>query len=358
MDLALHCNNLRCRRELTDAAIVTTCCHIFCENCSDESGLISARLGARNCPACGSSLNSPDDAIRASLNPSEDYKTSILSGLSPTIVMECASRAMSFFNYQAVQEITYQRSVTAQMTGKVHKLTKEITEIVREADEQLQVMGERLNAALNERQEIEQKHHKLIEDYRAKINKYNSLQKRHHTLNAQINTGAVEQAAAQSVDEMMIGASDIIMGPPQRPAQVHMSHNRSPSLVMNQRRSDGGRFGDTMGSGFKRALHNGRGSDGNNTTPIHQRQRPGLSPQNGRGFPTHHGMPNLGPNILQPTPVRQSLRGTDNNIPPGLSHSSQGMSAGLKMGKQTQNVPRSRGSAAGLRNFGSMLNMR
>jgi E3 ubiquitin-protein ligase CCNP1IP1 len=46
----------------------------------------------------------PDDAVVAQLNPSEDYKTSVLSGLTPTIIMECAGRALGFYSYQASQE--------------------------------------------------------------------------------------------------------------------------------------------------------------------------------------------------------------------------------------------------------------
>jgi E3 ubiquitin-protein ligase CCNP1IP1 len=46
----------------------------------------------------------PDDAVVAQLNPSEDYKTSVLSGLTPTVIMECAGRALGFYSYQASQE--------------------------------------------------------------------------------------------------------------------------------------------------------------------------------------------------------------------------------------------------------------
>jgi E3 ubiquitin-protein ligase CCNP1IP1 len=45
-----------------------------------------------------------DDAVITQLDPSEDYKTSVLSGFTPTVVVECASRALSFYNYQAVHE--------------------------------------------------------------------------------------------------------------------------------------------------------------------------------------------------------------------------------------------------------------
>jgi E3 ubiquitin-protein ligase CCNP1IP1 len=55
--------------------------------------------------ACNGDLSKPDDAVIAVLDPSEDYKTSVLSGLSPNIIMECAGRALSFWAYQTTQEM-------------------------------------------------------------------------------------------------------------------------------------------------------------------------------------------------------------------------------------------------------------
>jgi E3 ubiquitin-protein ligase CCNP1IP1 len=39
------------------------------------------------------------------LNPTEDYKTSVLSGLDPNTIMECAGRALLFWSYQTNQEM-------------------------------------------------------------------------------------------------------------------------------------------------------------------------------------------------------------------------------------------------------------
>ncbi len=106
MDNMLRCNTLKCRKELRDQALVTTCSHIFCTDCAAGLGLIGQRHEHRNpCPACGSHLTNPDDAVISNLNPSEDYKTSVLSGLSPNVIIECASRALSFWAYQASQEV-------------------------------------------------------------------------------------------------------------------------------------------------------------------------------------------------------------------------------------------------------------
>lgn len=57
------------------------------------------------CLACNGNLSNPDDAVVSVLNPSEDYKTSVLSGLGPNIIMECAGRALSFWAYQTTQEM-------------------------------------------------------------------------------------------------------------------------------------------------------------------------------------------------------------------------------------------------------------
>jgi E3 ubiquitin-protein ligase CCNP1IP1 len=45
-----------------------------------------------------------DDAVVAMLDPTEDYKTSVLSGFTPTLIVECAERALRFYNYQATHE--------------------------------------------------------------------------------------------------------------------------------------------------------------------------------------------------------------------------------------------------------------
>jgi E3 ubiquitin-protein ligase CCNP1IP1 len=85
--------------------VVTTCSHIFCVDCSDRLGLSNSSGRSRQCPACETILNKPDDAVVAQLNPSEDYKTSVLSGLSPNTILECAGRALNFYSYQTSQEM-------------------------------------------------------------------------------------------------------------------------------------------------------------------------------------------------------------------------------------------------------------
>jgi E3 ubiquitin-protein ligase CCNP1IP1 len=55
-------------------------------------------------------LPNPDDVVVTNLNPTDDYKTSVLSGLSPNIIMECAGRALGFWAYQTTQEMSAKAS--------------------------------------------------------------------------------------------------------------------------------------------------------------------------------------------------------------------------------------------------------
>lgn len=95
--------------------------HIFCTDCANRLGLAGQTRNA--CPACGTHLTKPDDAVIAELNPSEDYKTSVLSGLSPNTIVECASRALSFWAYQTTQEVSVISSVLSPAPGCVPNLT-------------------------------------------------------------------------------------------------------------------------------------------------------------------------------------------------------------------------------------------
>ena len=47
----------------------------------------------------------------SNLNPSQDYKSSVLSGLRPDIIMEIAGRALEWWMYQESQEMRFQDMV-------------------------------------------------------------------------------------------------------------------------------------------------------------------------------------------------------------------------------------------------------
>ena len=122
--------------------------HVFCTQCADTTGLSRSTNAHRTCPACSASLHNPDDVVIAGLNPAEDYKTSVLSGLSPTVIMECASRALSFHSYQTSQEIIYQEHLAKGLTEKYNTLNQQMDQLIHDANSQIKALQDKMQGPL------------------------------------------------------------------------------------------------------------------------------------------------------------------------------------------------------------------
>ena len=86
--------------------------------------------------------------VVSGLSPSEDYKTSVLSGLSPTIIMECASRGLGFYSYQASQEIIYQEHLAKSLTEKYTLLNQQVDRLVHDANSRIKALQDKLEGML------------------------------------------------------------------------------------------------------------------------------------------------------------------------------------------------------------------
>ncbi|WVQ78294.1 hypothetical protein IAT38_000379 [Cryptococcus sp. DSM 104549] len=157
-DNELRCNNLKCRVFLAPEkqAVVTTC------SPSCATTLFSASL---TCPACSQPLPEPyvsqptTRADMTSLNPTNDYRASILAGLSPSTILEVASRAMSFWTYQMSQESAFQALV------------------LKNAQDRLATADKRLNNALEaELETARRRAQELANESREKSNELARLQ--------------------------------------------------------------------------------------------------------------------------------------------------------------------------------------
>ncbi|XXG95027.1 hypothetical protein Hte_001287 [Hypoxylon texense] len=176
MDNMLRCNTLKCRKELRDQALVTTCSHIFCTDCAARLGLTGQGHEHRSsCPACGSHLTNPDDAVISNLNPSEDYKTSVLSGLSPNVIIECASRALSFWAYQASQEVLAEPHAPSISNSRV------------------------------DQDNLRRKNDELTQAYKEKNRKYLQIQELYDKLKRKAMLGQMQNAAEDAADSTLHG---------------------------------------------------------------------------------------------------------------------------------------------------------
>ncbi|KAH6915440.1 hypothetical protein BKA70DRAFT_1369142 [Coprinopsis sp. MPI-PUGE-AT-0042] len=179
MDVELRCNRLTCRGTLTGKAVV----HRVPVTCAHE--LFNA---SRLCPACETSLTEPDDVVVrnlafilqvCSLNPTNDYKTSVLSGLSPSIILEICSRAISFWQYQLHQEGTFQQAVVRNVNDKNAQLQRQLENVVREANSEIELLVNK-RTELERDLELERKKVRELQDAHREQNKeYQKLKVRH-----------------------------------------------------------------------------------------------------------------------------------------------------------------------------------
>jgi hypothetical protein len=70
----------------------------------------------------------------------------VLSGLSPTIIMECASRGLAFHSYQTSQEIVYQEHLAKGLTEKYNTLSQQMDQLIHEANAQIQALQDKMQS--------------------------------------------------------------------------------------------------------------------------------------------------------------------------------------------------------------------
>ncbi|KAK8060513.1 cyclin [Apiospora saccharicola] len=196
MEHKLRCNSLKCRKELSGRALVTTCSHVFCTECAAQSGLAGPGSSSRHiqehvCPACHASLSNPDDAVIANLNPSEDYKTSVLSGLSPAIIMECAGRALSFWAYQTTQEA---------LADKYSGLTVHLDQVINDANAQITSLHTSLKSSNDEQKSLREKNTELAQAFKDKNRRLLQVQELYDKLKRKAMLGQIQDAAEDAIE--------------------------------------------------------------------------------------------------------------------------------------------------------------
>ncbi|KFA77077.1 hypothetical protein S40288_07960 [Stachybotrys chartarum IBT 40288] len=205
MDYALSCNTLRCRNEVTDSALVTTCSHIFCPDCARGLGL--ADHGAPQgivCPACNSQLGNPDEAVINNLNPSEEYKTSVLSGLSPNVILECAGRVLSFWAYQVTQDIYFQQYRYKTLAEKYSALNLRLEKTMNDANAEIESLQHKNNDLVAEFDNLRRKNDEYAQAYKDKHRKLLQTQELYEKVRRKAEMGQMQQAASDAVDSSLL----------------------------------------------------------------------------------------------------------------------------------------------------------
>ncbi|KAF2719346.1 hypothetical protein K431DRAFT_331102 [Polychaeton citri CBS 116435] len=272
MDFTWRCNSLRCRTQLQHRAIVTTCSHIFCERCA-EAHLLGGtgdgggsskshhqNLGSviRVCPACHTQLHNPDDAAVTNLNPAEDYKTSVMSGVSPTLIMECAGRGLNIYSYQVTQEVMYQEHLARRLTDKYNKQSSELDKLVHDANSEIQTLHDQLASIHTEKAAQEKKNHGLIDALQEKARPHHEVQKMYNQLKQRQLAAGVQLAVDRDAERLLAGD---VHGGSDRGRRD--DENRLNAGFANRLHTHGSGNGERrMASGWENPLQGDGGRDG------------------------------------------------------------------------------------------------
>ncbi|KAM3556546.1 hypothetical protein ARSEF4850_005480 [Beauveria asiatica] len=240
---------------------LTTCSHIFCLECTNRFCLSGQdRQNRVPCPACDTQLSSPDDAVISNLKPSEAYKTSILSGLSPSIIMECAGRALSFWAYQTTQNIYYQQYLYKTLTEKYATLSGRLEQTVNEANAQIETLQRKMSTLTTENDNTRRKNEELSKAYKEKSRQLLQTQELHDKLRHTVEMGHIQRAATDAVDSRFQQQQQQTSRhfAPQHSAPYNNAHLRPGSdagfrgygpAVDQERALDGGIRGSLMDTG-------------------------------------------------------------------------------------------------------------
>ncbi|KAF2739975.1 hypothetical protein EJ04DRAFT_483472 [Polyplosphaeria fusca] len=114
--------------------------------------------------------------------------------------MECASRGLAFFSYQATQEILYQESLARSLTEKYGNLSQQMDQLIHDANAQIKVLQDKIQAMHGEQMSLENKNEELVNAFREKSKTHNQVQQLYQRLKAQLMSNQVTDAAGEQAD--------------------------------------------------------------------------------------------------------------------------------------------------------------
>ncbi|XP_025202853.1 E3 ubiquitin-protein ligase CCNB1IP1-like [Melanaphis sacchari] len=190
-EINLICNYKKCRKALNTFAWVTSCSHIFCNN--DGSRTFNRE---KKCPCCNEVLNRRLDIVQVNLNPDESFKSMILCGLRPEVVMDISLRAVSFWNYQMTQEKIIQTSDMKKLQAKFEQVKINIETMEYQFQKHILIETKTaLRDAELQRQKTQEIEEKLIEKNRI----LHKVQSKYESLKLQLISNTIKSTKTEQI---------------------------------------------------------------------------------------------------------------------------------------------------------------
>jgi E3 ubiquitin-protein ligase CCNP1IP1 len=199
--------------------------HVICLECAHNIGFNDQDVPGKHCPVCKVELQTPEDVKLKSLHINEGYKTTILSGLSPDTIMECASRAINFWSYQAIQESYYRDHLYTTLKDKYSSLNMSAERMSNEAKAHIEALEKKLagqyhqakclhgpnnaKATIAENEMYRQKNDELTNAYREKHRRLQQVQQLYDKAKRIAELGQLQQAATDEVNQTVLESGQL-----------------------------------------------------------------------------------------------------------------------------------------------------
>ncbi|XP_049850583.1 uncharacterized protein LOC126323243 [Schistocerca gregaria] len=143
-----------------DKVYVTQCSHLICHDCASKCFSLSAC-----CPICDTKLDI-DDLALIELAPSAE-KLKALCGLDPCFVLQIASRAIDFYNFQQELVTKHDSQEISDLKRQIQHISQKHVNIIKDLNAQINSLSSKLEATIIERNAQQ----KTIIDLQNKIEK-------------------------------------------------------------------------------------------------------------------------------------------------------------------------------------------
>ncbi|KAJ4355080.1 hypothetical protein N0V95_003243 [Ascochyta clinopodiicola] len=114
--------------------------------------------------------------------------------------MECASRSLAFHSYQASQEIIYQEHLARGLTEKYNLLSQQMDQLIHDANSQIKVLQEKVQAQQIDQDALETKNNHLSDAYREKARDIARVKQMYNALKQQVMASHVAVAAGDQAE--------------------------------------------------------------------------------------------------------------------------------------------------------------
>jgi hypothetical protein len=141
----MRCNVCWLQLSHTERVCATQCSHVLCNECITK---YITRSPAQ-CPVCGTSLESSGLAL-IDLVPSSD-KIKALCGLDPSFILQVASRAIDFYNFQSDLAHTHDAQELESAKRNFQHQTQQNALAQKDLNSQLRTLKYQLEAIVSER---------------------------------------------------------------------------------------------------------------------------------------------------------------------------------------------------------------